>query len=127
MREELTTIGVKELRTPQDVEQALKGKGTQLVVVNSVCGCAAGNCRPGVALALKHQKKPQHLYTVFAGVDREATDKARSFFTGYPPSSPSIAILKDGKIVSMLQRHDIEGSDSQQVAKKLTAAFDTFC
>lgn len=128
MREELTRLGVEELRNADDVDTALTDdSGTVLVVVNSVCGCAAANARPGVALALKHSKLPSKVATVFAGVDREATDRARSYFTGYMPSSPSIALLKDGKMQFMLQRHEIEGRDPAQIAGRLTEAFDTHC
>ena len=128
MREELTSAGVRELRTPEEVDQVLgSNKGTTLVVVNSVCGCAAGGARPGVTMALKHSKKPDLATTVFAGQDREATDRARSYFVGYPPSSPSVALLKDGKIVHMLQRKDIEGHSPQEIAAALTNAFDTHC
>ncbi len=128
MRKELTELGVSELRTAQEVDSALKNSsGTALVVVNSVCGCAAGGARPGVAMALKHSKLPEKLYTVFAGQDKEATDKARSYFTGYPPSSPAMAILKNGEIVAMIHRHDIEGHSPQEIAAKLTAAFDKYC
>ena len=128
MRKELTTLGVQELRTPEEVDGTLKGaSGTVMVVVNSVCGCAAGAARPGVRLALKHSKLPQKLLTVFAGQDKEATDRARSYFTGYPPSSPSIALLKDGEVVKMIHRRDIEGFSAEQIAAKLTAAFDEFC
>jgi putative YphP/YqiW family bacilliredoxin len=128
MRDELTRVGVKSLSTPADVDAILgKGQGTAMVVVNSVCGCAAANARPGVSLALKHPKLPQHVLTVFAGVDREATDRARSYFKGYVPSSPSVALLKDGQCVFLLQRHEIEGRDPQDIARKLTDAFDAHC
>jgi putative YphP/YqiW family bacilliredoxin len=128
MRQELTNIGFNELRTPDDVDRALKNdKGTVLVVVNSVCGCAAGRARPAVARALAHSAKPEKLTTVFAGQDREATEKARTYFTGYPPSSPSIALMRDGKLVFMLERHQIEGRDPFSIANDLTQAFDRFC
>ena len=128
MREELTAIGVTELKTPEEVDAFLASKsGTTLVVVNSVCGCAAANARPGVTLAVKHAKLPDHIATVFAGVDREATDRARSYFKGYMPSSPSMALIKDGQCVFMLQRHDIEGRDPQAIARRLTEAFDKHC
>ena len=128
MRQELTRLGVKEMRTAQDVDATLKSsKGTTLVVVNSVCGCAARNARPAVAEAVKHSSKPDQLTTVFAGQDIEATQRARSYFTGYPPSSPQIGLLKDGKLVFMLERHQIEGRSSQQIAKDLTSAFDKYC
>jgi putative YphP/YqiW family bacilliredoxin len=128
MRDELTRVGVKSLPTAADVDKLLgEQQGTTMVVVNSVCGCAAANARPGVSLAVKHSKLPKNLATVFAGVDREATDRARSYFKGFMPSSPSIALLKDGQCVFMLQRHEIEGRDPQAIAKRLTEAFDKFC
>ena len=128
MREELTRFGVRELRTAGEVDDALtKTSGTVMVVVNSVCGCAAGKARPGVALALQHAAKPELVATVFAGADVEATERARSYFTGYPPSSPSIALFKDGKLVYMLERHQIENQEADAIAAQLTAAFDTHC
>jgi putative YphP/YqiW family bacilliredoxin len=128
MRKELTSIGFRELRTAQDVDAALQQeKRTVLVVVNSVCGCAAGRARPAVAMALTHQARPEILTTVFAGQDREATEQARSYFTGYGPSSPCIALLRDGKVAFMLERHAIEGRDPQAIAADLTSAFDRFC
>jgi len=128
MREELTRLGVEELRTPEDVDATLKdAKGTVMVIVNSVCGCAAGRARPGVALALEHDVRPDKITTVFAGADIEATEKARGYFTGYRPSSPSIGLLKDGKLVFMLERYQIEGRGAEQIAQELTQAFDTFC
>ncbi len=128
MREELTRIGVEELRTPEQVDEALSNSaGTVMVVVNSICGCAAGKARPGIARALQHSVKPDKVATVFAGADIEATDKARTYFTGYAPSSPSIALLKDGKIVWMMERRQIEGKDASQVAADLTQAFDQHC
>ena len=128
MREELTRIGVEELRTPEDVEKTLiNSEGTVMVVVNSICGCAAGKARPGIARALQHNVRPDKVTTVFAGADIEATEKARSYFTGYEPSSPSIALLKDGKLVWMLERRQIEGKDASQVASELTQAFDQYC
>jgi putative YphP/YqiW family bacilliredoxin len=128
MREELTRVGVKSLSTVAEVDSVLgKDQGTAMVVVNSVCGCAAANARPGVALALKHSKLPDSICTVFAGVDREATDRARSYFKGYMPSSPSVALFKDGECVFMLQRHEIEGRDPQDIAQRLSEAFDTHC
>ena len=128
MRQELTRLGVEELRTPDEVDASLKGTpGTTLVVVNSVCGCAARNARPAVATALRHAVKPDHLTTVFAGQDVEATAKSRAYFTGYPPSSPSIGLLKDGEIVFMLERWQIEGRSSDAIAADLTDAFDRFC
>lgn len=127
MRAELTQLGVEELRTAEQVDEALERKGTTLVVVNSVCGCAAGKARPGIALALGHDVKPDHLTTVFAGADVEATDRARSYFTGYPPSSPSVALLRDGQLVFMLERRQIEGSPADAIARQLMAAFDQYC
>lgn len=128
MREELTRIGVEEMRTPADVEQTLdNSRGTVMVVVNSICGCAAGKARPGISRALQHNVRPDKVATVFAGADIEATEKARSYFTGYAPSSPSIALLKDGKLVWMLERRQIEGKDASDVANELTSAFDEHC
>ena len=128
MRQELTRLGVEELRTSDDVDTRLKGApGTTLVVVNSVCGCAARNARPAIATALRHAVKPDHLTTVFAGQDVEATAKARAYFTGYPPSSPSIGLLKDGEVVFMLERWQIEGRSADAIAADLTDAFDRFC
>jgi len=128
MRDELTRLGIQELRTPEEVEQAFDNmQGTALVVVNSVCGCAGGIARPAVAMALQGDVKPDHLYTVFAGQDKEATAKAREYFAPYPPSSPSIALMKDGRLVYFIERQDIETRTSEQVAAKLTAAFEQFC
>ncbi|AJY74009.1 BrxA/BrxB family bacilliredoxin [Paenibacillus beijingensis] len=128
MRDELTTLGIQELRTPEEVEEKLPAaKGTALVVVNSVCGCAAGQCRPGVAAALQHDVTPDHLFTVFAGQDKEATAKAREYFAPYPPSSPSIALMKDGELVHFIERHSIENRSAQEIAAELTSAFDRFC
>jgi putative YphP/YqiW family bacilliredoxin len=128
MREELTNIGFQELRTSDEVDAVLKTeKRTTLVVVNSVCGCAAGRARPAVASALSQEPRPEILTTVFAGQDREATERARTYFTGYSPSSPSIALMSDGKIVFMLERRDIEGRDAQSIAGDLTRAFNRFC
>jgi putative YphP/YqiW family bacilliredoxin len=128
MREELTRIGVEELRTPEDVQKTIEGsKGTVMVVVNSICGCAAGKARPGIARALQHNVRPDKVGTVFAGADIEATEKARSYFTGYEPSSPSIALLKDGQLVYMMERRQIEGKDASQVATELIQAFDQHC
>lgn len=128
MREELTRIGVEELKTPAQVDETLSTKkGTVMLVVNSICGCAAGKARPGIARALQHSVRPDKVATVFAGADIEATEKARSYFTGYEPSSPSIALLKDGKLVYMLERRQIEGKDASQVATELTRAFDQYC
>jgi putative YphP/YqiW family bacilliredoxin len=128
MREELTRIGFRELRTVQEVDAVLgKSAGTVLVVVNSVCGCAAGRARPAVANALSHTVRPDVLATVFAGQDEQATARARSYLTGYPPSSPSIALLRGGKLLYMLERRDIEGRMAEEIAQDLTRAFDKFC
>ncbi|WP_068504999.1 BrxA/BrxB family bacilliredoxin [Paenibacillus kribbensis] len=128
MRDELTNLGFQELRTSEEVEAKLpNAKGTTLIVVNSVCGCAAGQCRPGVGEALKHDITPDHLYTVFAGQDKEATAKAREFFAPYPPSSPSIALLKDGELVHFIERNQVEDRSADQIAADLTSAFDRFC
>src|ERR1044071_18347 len=128
MREELTRIGVEELRTPEAVQKTLEdSKGTVMVVVNSICGCAAGKARPGIARALQHSVRPDKVGTVFAGADIEATEKARSYFTGYEPSSPSIALLRDGQLVYMMERRQIEGKDVSQVASELIEAFDKHC
>ncbi len=127
-RDELTRIGFRELKTSNEVDAALpKSAGTTLLVVNSVCGCAAGQARPGVAKALHHAKRPEHLTTVFAGQDVEATAQARSYLTGYRPSSPSIALFRDGKVVFMLERFQIEQKSAGEVAAQLTSAFDEFC
>lgn len=128
MREELTRLGVEELRTPEAVESAVKdSSGTLMIVVNSVCGCAAGKARPGVALALQHDVRPDKVATVFAGGDIEATERARSYFTGYAPSSPSIGILKNGELVYMMERYQIEGKGPEQIADELKRAFDECC
>ncbi len=128
MREELTSLGVRELRTVEDVDNAVtKQPGTVMVVVNSVCGCAAGKARPGIAMALKHATKPDLVATVFAGADVEATDRARGYFAPYPPSSPAIALLRDGKLLYMIERRDIENRTAQDIASVLTTAFDKFC
>lgn len=128
MRQELTRLGVQEMRTPAEVDAKLKdSRGTTLVVVNSVCGCAARNARPAVAQALQHSAKPDHLTTVFAGQDTDAAARARSYFTGYPPSSPQIGLLKDGQLVFMLERYQIEGRSADDIAKDLVGAFDKFC
>ena len=128
MREDLTRLGVEELKTPEAVDSTIQNtKGTLMVVVNSICGCAAGKARPGVALALQHTVKPDKVATVFAGADIEATERARSYFTGYRPSSPSIALLKDGELVYMLERFQIEGQDAHQIAGELTQAFEKYC
>jgi putative YphP/YqiW family bacilliredoxin len=128
MREELTRLGVEELKTAAAVDQTLQNsKGTVMVIVNSVCGCAAGKARPGVALALQHEALPDRVVTVFAGGDIEATEAARGYFTGYQPSSPSIALLKDGELVYMMERRQIEGRYAEQIAQELKHAFDQHC
>ena len=128
MRAELTQYGVQELRTPEDVDATVKTtEGTLMIVVNSVCGCAAGKARPGVAMALQHTTKPARVATVFAGADVEATDRARSYFAGYPPSSPCIGLLRDGKLQFILERRNIENQTAEQIAVVLTQAFDTYC
>jgi putative YphP/YqiW family bacilliredoxin len=128
MRQELTRLGVEEMRTPAEVDAKLKdAAGTTLVVVNSVCGCAARNARPAVASALQHGVKPDQITTVFAGQDAEAAARARSYFTGYAPSSPQIGLLKDGQIVFMLERFQIEGRSADEIAKDLVGAFDQYC
>lgn len=128
MRQELTRLGVEEMRTPEEVDAKLKdARGTALVVVNSVCGCAARNARPAVAKALEHAVKPDALTTVFAGQDTQAVQRARSYFTGYPPSSPQIGLLKDGKLVFMLERHQIEGRTANEIAEDMVGAFDKYC
>jgi putative YphP/YqiW family bacilliredoxin len=127
MRDELTRLGVRELRTAADVDTVTKEQGTVMIVVNSVCGCAAGKARPGIAIALQHSKKPDVMATVFAGADIEATDRARQYFAPYPPSSPSVGIMKDGKLVFMLERRDIETRDTMAIANTLKKAFDEHC
>lgn len=128
MRDDLTRIGFEETRTPEAVDAAIQNStGTVLVVVNSVCGCAAGKARPGIAKALNHSVQPDKKITVFAGADIDATAQARGYFTGYPPSSPSIGLMKDGKLVYLLERYQIEGRSADQIAAELTNAFDKFC
>jgi putative YphP/YqiW family bacilliredoxin len=128
MRQELTRLGVQELRTAAEVDTAVREtSGALMIVVNSVCGCAAGKARPGIALALQHHIRPDRVATVFAGADNEATDRARRYFTGCPPSSPSVGLLRDGELVFILERKQIENQTAEQVAAALTAAFDTFC
>ncbi len=128
MREELTRVGFREMKTAEEVDSVLgSAPGTALVVVNSICGCAAGKARPGVILALRNSARPALLTTVFAGQDAEATDRARSYFAEYRPSSPSVALLRDGKTVFMLERHQIEGRMPEEIAAELTKAFDRFC
>jgi putative YphP/YqiW family bacilliredoxin len=127
MREELTQLGVEELRTAAAVDQFVKRPGVSLVIVNSVCGCAAGRMRPAVRIALGNPAKPDHLGSVFAGQDREATEQARSYFAGFAPSSPSIAVLQDGKVLHLMQRSDIEHRDSHDIAGELARVFNKFC
>ncbi len=127
MKADLTNVGFEELKTPEQVDNALADKGTVLVVVNSVCGCAAGACRPGVKMSLSGSKRPGKLTTVFAGVDTDAVMRARQHFLPYPPSSPSIALFKDGKLVHFVERHHIEGRTAQMIADHLTMAYEEFC
>ena len=127
MRQELADLGAVECRTPDAVDTVLKSDGVVMMVVNSVCGCAAGKARPGIAMALQHANKPDVLATVFAGADIDATDHARETFTGFAPSSPSIALLRDGKLIYMIERRDIEQRSAQAIADMLTMAFDRFC
>ncbi|SEU29256.1 BrxA/BrxB family bacilliredoxin [Paenibacillus sp. NFR01] len=128
MRDDLTSIGFQELLTPEEVEAALPtAKGTTLVVVNSVCGCAAGQCRPGVAEALKNEALPDHLFTVFAGQEKEATAKAREYFAPYPPSSPSIALMKDGELVHFIERQGVENRSAGEIAAELKEIFNRYC
>jgi putative YphP/YqiW family bacilliredoxin len=127
MREELTRLGMEELRTPAQVDEALSRKGTTLLVVNSICGCAAGRARPAIAEAVNHPVKPDHLTTVFAGADVEATARAREYLTGYPPSSPSVAILRDGQLIWMMERRQIESQGMEAIVRDLTEAFDQHC
>jgi putative YphP/YqiW family bacilliredoxin len=128
MREELTRLGIEELRSAADVDRVLLGyAGTTMVIVNSICGCAAGRMRPAVRLALQHPTIPNSVVSVFAGQDNEATERARSYFTGYPPSSPAIALLRDGKVIYMMQRSQIETRDAAAIAADLRAAFDQHC
>jgi putative YphP/YqiW family bacilliredoxin len=128
MRDELVSVGFKQLLNAEEVNSALKkNNGTQLLVVNSVCGCAAGTCRPGVRLALQSDKKPNELVTVFAGMEQDAVAKAREFLLPYPPSSPAIALFKDGELVHMIERHNIEGRSAQMIAENLKAAFEQYC
>src|SRR4029453_708731 len=127
MREELTRLGVEELRTVADVDAAVTTPGTLMIVVNSICGCAAGKARPGIALALKPRTRPGRVATVFAGFDEDATRRARGYFTGYRPSSPSVALLRDGQLVFMLERSQIKKEAAAQIATALVTAFDTHC
>ena len=128
MRGEMTAMGAKELRTAQAVDEFVKNSdGVVMMVVNSVCGCAAGKARPGIALALRNQNRPDVVATVFAGADIEATDRARQYFSGYAPSSPAIALLREGRLLYMMERSQIENRDAQMIAEELTRAFDTHC
>jgi putative YphP/YqiW family bacilliredoxin len=127
MREELTRLGIRELKTAAEVDEVMKYPGSTMVVVNSICGCAAGKMRPAVRAALRNKIIPTNIFSVFAGQDREATEQARSYFTGYPPSSPSIALLHGGKLVFMLERRDIESREPDAIAQDLVRAFDRFC
>jgi putative YphP/YqiW family bacilliredoxin len=127
MREELTVLGARECRTSADVDAVVKEPGVVMIVVNSVCGCAAGKARPGIAQALQHPNKPDTLATVFAGADVAATDRAREYFTGFAPSSPSIALMRDGKLIYMVERRDIESRSAGMIADLLTMAFDKYC
>lgn len=127
MRQELTALGARECRTAAEVDAAVQAPGVVMMVVNSVCGCAAGKARPGIALALQHANRPDHLATVFAGTDIEATDRARQYFTNFAPSSPSIALLRDGKLLYMVERRDIEQRTAEGIADLLTMAFDKHC
>ncbi len=126
-REEITQAGYEELRSPEEVDEALNKKGTALVMINSTCGCAGGIARPAAATAVNYDKRPDHLYTVFAGQDKEATARAREYFEGYPPSSPSFALLKDGKILKMVERHEIESAEAYEVVNQLQQLFDEYC
>lgn len=127
MKEDLTSVGFEELLTVEEVDNAIQKKGTTLIVVNSVCGCAAANARPGAKMSLRNAKRPDNLFTVFAGVDREATDKARSYMLPFPPSSPSMALFKDGELVHMLERHHIEGRPAEMIADNLMEAYNDYC
>ena len=127
MREELTRLGIKEARTAEEVDRAVAQPGTTMIVVNSVCGCAAGRMRPAVRMALQNGERPTHAITVFAGQDKEATERARAYFTGYAPSSPSIGLLRDGQLVYMMQRSDIEHREALDIASELRRIFEKFC
>ena len=127
MREELTRLGVEELRTAEEVDRFVRREGTAMIVVNSICGCAAGRMRPAVRMALDHSARPDHIATVFAGQDADATERARSYFTGYAPSSPSIGLLQDGKLQYLMQRSDIEHREADDIAAELTSVFDRLC
>ncbi|WP_257657479.1 BrxA/BrxB family bacilliredoxin [Parapedobacter lycopersici] len=127
MRQELTDVGFEELKTPAEVDAAINQEGTVFVVVNSVCGCAAANARPAARTAIQHEKHPNKVVTVFAGMEKDAVDKARAYMLPYPPSSPAMALFKDGKLVHMIERHQIEGRPAQMIADNLVAAFDEYC
>jgi putative YphP/YqiW family bacilliredoxin len=127
MRRELVSVGARECRTPADVDDVMKGPGVVMMVVNSVCGCAAGKARPGIAMALQHAHRPDAVATVFAGADVDATERARQYLTGYAPSSPSVALLRDGKLLYMVERRDIETRSAEAIADMLTLAFDKYC
>lgn len=127
MRDEITSAGVEELRTPEEVDRALAKEGTTLLFINSVCGCSAGSARPAIRLALEHENRPDNAVSVFAGMEREAVDRARSHVLGYPPSSPMFVLFEEGKVVHAVPRHHIEGHTAEQVAENLKKAFDTFC
>ena len=127
MKQDITSAGVEELLTPEDVDNAIKANGTTLVFINSVCGCAAGNARPSIKMALKHSKQPDRTTTVFAGFDTAAVAKVRSHTAPYPPSSPCIALFKDGSLVHFIERHHIEGRTPEMIAENLTGAYDEFC
>ncbi len=127
MKNELISKGFKEILSPEDADNAIKSQGTTLIVINSVCGCAAGSARPGIVLSLFNHKKPQNLLTVFAGVDKEATAQVRNYLLPYPPSSPSIALFKDGKLVHFIERHHIEGRRAEMLAEHLKEVYNQFC
>lgn len=127
MRQELTSAGFQDLRTPEEVDQAIKSEGTVLVMINSVCGCAASNARPAARMAAENEKHPDKLVTVFAGMEKDAVERARSFMVPYPPTSPSMALFKDGKLVHMIERHQIEGRPAQMIADNLIGAFEQYC
>lgn len=127
MREDLTSVGFKDLKTPEEVDQAIKAEGTVLLMVNSVCGCAAANARPAAKIASQYSKHPDRLVTVFAGMEKEAVNQARKYMLPYPPSSPAIAVFKNGQLVHMIERHQIEGRQAEIIASSLTQAFDEHC